>query len=636
MAPEPISIGAALSALKKPLDDLYELAKTEGKQLIAKTSNKQRLDKLRAELQRIEIVKTLWNMERGVSLYDFYYQRSIQWDDKTKVRITSLDEIPSSGSCLIEGHVGQGKSIFLRYLCCQEIRKKTNVRIPIFIELRFLSQKNDLKSLIFDGFHKLGFQISDDLLKTYAASGQFVLLLDAFDEVDEKEVSSSIKYLDTLSSTFPALQIIVTSRPDSSLRGLALFRIIKLAPLTPAEYEPILRKIVKDDKLAKEIRLAIRKSTSGVRSLLTTPLLITLLVIVYRSSQTIPDNIADFYNKLFEVVFQRHDQTKAGFRRKFASLLSESSARKLFEAFCFCCLAKNASDLTADEFNNCTEIASQYTGIETEFDAFRHDIVSVASLLHEEGMRYHFIHRSVVEFFAASFVASSDGDFARDFYSKLKSSYFDWRQVAAFLQQIDRYKFAKFFGLNAIENWANHTGVADEVLHGRQANLSTLEKITGDWSVMIEVDQPSQSLKLSGIMFVDFTKIDAPRENHGGGLIEELVNRPLSSKVMSLVNTSGKRLYESAAAGELPVFTLKRQPVAFGATRGPDAHISVCNILSTLLDDAAINQWANSGLENIQSKYAEFQKAVNIEDRKSNMLDLIVAKRDGKPQLPTP
>ena len=72
MAPEPISIGAALSALKKPLDDLYELAKTEGKQLIAKTSNKQRLDKLRAELQRIEIVKTLWNMERGVSLYDFY------------------------------------------------------------------------------------------------------------------------------------------------------------------------------------------------------------------------------------------------------------------------------------------------------------------------------------------------------------------------------------------------------------------------------------------------------------------------------------------------------------------------------------------------------------------------------------
>jgi hypothetical protein len=65
-------------------------------------------------------------------------------------------------------------------------------------------------------------------------------------------------------------------------------------------------------------KLAARKSGTGVQALLTTPLLVTLLAIVYQASQSVPNNIAEFYNKLFEMVFLRHDQTKAAFKRRLS------------------------------------------------------------------------------------------------------------------------------------------------------------------------------------------------------------------------------------------------------------------------------------------------------------------------------
>jgi hypothetical protein len=54
-----------------------------------------------------------------------------------------------------------------------------------------------------------------------------------------------------------------------------------------------------------------------------------------------------------------------------------------------------------------------------ELDGFRHDIVHVTCLMQEEGYDIHFLHKSVLEFFAASFITSRTETQAKRFYEQL-------------------------------------------------------------------------------------------------------------------------------------------------------------------------------------------------------------------------
>lgn len=66
--------------------------------------------------------------------------------------------------------------------------------------------------------------------------------------------------------------------------------------------------------------------------------MLTLVVIVYETESQIPETLPDFFEKLFQVVFTRHDKLKAAFNRKHYTGLSEGTLQKVFEAFCFMCV----------------------------------------------------------------------------------------------------------------------------------------------------------------------------------------------------------------------------------------------------------------------------------------------------------
>lgn len=72
----------------------------------------------------------------------------------------------------------------------------------------------------------------------------------------------------------------------------------------------------------------IAQSKSEIRGLLTTPLMLTLLVILYKTIQTIPETLPRFYEELFDVLFYRHDHSKPGFRRKRFTKLDDSAIKK--------------------------------------------------------------------------------------------------------------------------------------------------------------------------------------------------------------------------------------------------------------------------------------------------------------------
>lgn len=452
------SLMAGAKILQKPLNDLYDLGKDVAKTHLSRWRSTKTINQLYKKISVVQKVKTIWQVDKEVKLLSFYYPSKLIIDGKSKA-ILSVRDLPPANHIVLQGTVGQGKSIFLRFLCIRELSQGS--RIPVFLELRRLEQGRSLRSFIYDGLRNLGFNIDNQLFYFYVHSGKFLFLLDAFDELDKDLVTSAIDELEGFAQTYPQLQILVTSRPDSGIERSTHFRVYKLAPLTENDHRAFLEKILPEKQKVSEILKAIKQNSGKIGSLLTTPLMMTLLVIIYKAEQSIPNELSDFYDNLFQTLLSRHDQSKPGFVRKRYCKLGERQIQELFEAFCFVTRQKDLSALSEEQMYESVKIGAKHAGISCEEKSFLQDMTKVACLMQEEGFKYYFIHKSVQEYHAASFIRHCPDEMAITFYAKLQegSHWHSWRQELTFLSQIDKYRFTKYFRLPQLAATLKRFGV---------------------------------------------------------------------------------------------------------------------------------------------------------------------------------
>lgn len=484
-----IELTTAVKVMAGPVTALAKASKNVVNREITKYKNEQLVKKLTQKIAAVEKVKTFWQRDKEVSLSTFYYPSKVLFEERRPVSVASLKAFLPEHNYVIEGTVGQGKSIFLRYLCVQELKETGTGRIPVFVELRNVDE-NGLMPSIYRAIENLGLSIDDALFEFYAESRQLVILLDAFDELGGEYVKGVIRDLDTLSERYPELQLFITSRPDSHIQGSRHFRVVKLAPLRPSDHPLFFKKIavVKNDvdKLVK----AIQGSSAEVANLLTTPLMLTLFVIVYQAETTIPDELPDFFDALFQTLFTKHDKSKPGLARVHQSGLGERRLQQLFQGFCFASLQmKNGNSLTLDAFNKAFDQAVKITGISTEVEPFKYDIVKVSCLMVEEGYLLHFIHKSVLEFFAASFIRDLHEAHVDKFFKQLLNKvYFMhyWVQVLRFLADLDPYKYAKFYAIPYLKKEMKAYGIAGpDYLVGDERRLA--RRVLKDFGMVYEL-----------------------------------------------------------------------------------------------------------------------------------------------------
>lgn len=455
--------------------DLYNSGKDRFGTQLEKWKNTKARSNLVTKVAMARKVKAFWQRDKEVPLSSFYYPSKVTFDRGVTKNISSLRDFPSSGNFVIQGTIGQGKSIFLRYLCVQELKEAGSSRIPVFLELRTLTNEGLLKAL-FAAMDRLGFVVNDSLFEFYAESGKIVILLDAFDETDASLIKETIRDLEGLSEKYSQLQIIITSRPDSEIQNSRLFRVVHLAALTPNDHEPFFKRIgIKDDN-ARKLLHAIKSSSSEIMGLLTTPLMLTLLTIVYQAESSIPNELPDFFDSLFQTLFTKHDKSKPGLVRTQKSGLGERRLQQLFQGFCFSTLQLlSKTVLSNEEFHKILEQAFKHTDIQCDPEGFKHDVIKVVCLMQEDGYELHFIHKSVLEFYAASFVRNLHEDLAIKFYSQLSKqnsiNAYKWQQVLQFLSQIDKYRYTKHFAIPDISKRLHELGIEppyNKILNGEQ------------------------------------------------------------------------------------------------------------------------------------------------------------------------
>lgn len=462
------NFNSAVALLKKPFDQAYDAASDALKNKLKIMKTEAKIKNLHAKIYETQKIKTIWNTERPLSISRIYYPVSIvsSSGDGLPTKIKSLSDFPDNYN-IIYGTVGQGKSIFLRYLVGSEIR--SGIRVPVFIELRNV-ESGGLEDLLKIKFSDLlSIDRGDDIFEYFARSGRFSFFLDGFDEVDPENSQKILNSIEALSYKYGGCRFLLSSRLDSGCGALTRFCENSICEISETDLPAFYRKITNDENFSAKIISAIKFSPTKIKELVTTPLLATLLAISYRSAQKIPLEFSEFYEELFQILLVRHDGLKLGWKRTRKTKLNDRQIQQIFEAFCFDSRKRRLSYIESD----LAYVISENSIKELEIDAngvdFVDDISKITCLLIKEGKRFNFVHASVQEFFASRYIKTRAEPVAKVIYEKLYDGKWKyWNEEILFLRQIDQHRLNKYFIhpdiLRTINDFKSKGATVDEMV----------------------------------------------------------------------------------------------------------------------------------------------------------------------------
>ncbi|WP_447798173.1 NACHT domain-containing protein [Pseudomonas moraviensis] len=439
---------ALTNTLRPIITDLYNGAKGKVQTGLYKWSTDAGINNIVSTLIELNHVKTIWSGEDEQPLEDFYYPSKIEHQRKAK-QIASIDELPP-GNLVIEGIVGQGKSMFLRHLAASMIRTKKPKRIPIFLELRTITSNRSLLDSISLFLESISIKYNDEIFDYLAQSDKIVLLLDGFDEIPSECVPDVILQLGVIQRKYKSLKIVVSSRPRSNIQNASGFKVIKLVPLTISDYDPFVSKLIEDPAKKSDVITALENCAESIKGVVHTPLMLTLVVMIYQTEKEIPSTLSGFFDKLFGVVFAKHDKQKPGFNRQHHSGLSESDLKIFFETFCFMAVqSKVGRSMTSAQFDKVFAAAKKYRKSMTcENEKFRKDIIKVSCLMLEEGIdTITFLHKSILDYHAAAFIRDLSEAKAIKIYNSAIANFQQWEHALQFLKTIDPLRYSKHYTL---------------------------------------------------------------------------------------------------------------------------------------------------------------------------------------------
>jgi len=264
--------------------------------------------------------------------------------------------------------------------------------------------------------------------------------------------------LENLSAYSGNSPFIITTRPNTCIEWSTSFNVFTLDDLRGREHKTVINKLAGSHSYARTLIKAISANEDEVLPLLSTPLLITLLIISYKSYQTLPENLSDFYDSIFSVLLRRHDGTKPGFIRTRRCKINDNQYREIFDTLCFQANKLNRPFFDYRVMYSLIKKSIQRMNLREDAESYLRDIMDVTCLLLNEGNEYRFIHKSVQEYYAASFIASRPDKVSKIFYNACLSNYSisaKWEQELGFLSEIDKYRYSKYYILPLCRKWLN-------------------------------------------------------------------------------------------------------------------------------------------------------------------------------------
>lgn len=349
---------------------------------------------------------------------------------------------------LITDTAGMGKSTIMKRMFIDLIDSGLDgAGIPIYIELNRLNKSRTILQEIQDNLNSLDKEFDKRLLLRFIQTGGFVFFLDGYDEIpiaDRGEVTQDIQTF--ISKAGADNYFILTSRPDNCLTSFGDFQSFNIRPLTEKDAYKLLTKydLSKNKELSGSlIKLLKSGQYDTIKEFLENPLLVSLLFTAYDFNRSIPFEKHRFYGVVFEAYFEKHDNTKPLNKREKYSGLNYDDFDRILRYVGYDCSIKTGVKFNKDTILNTIRKAKGFCGI-SDFseNAFLEDLVLTVPLFCKDGTDFKWVHKSLMEYFAARFIFCD----AKQNQDKILSAIYSSENIDKYINILDIYYDIDFLG----------------------------------------------------------------------------------------------------------------------------------------------------------------------------------------------
>lgn len=146
------------------------------------------------------------------------------------------------------------------------------------------------------------------------------------------------------------------------------------------------------------------------RSFFENPLLLSIMLITFRDSASIPSELHNFYSLAFEALYYRHDASKT-FKRPTLTNLPVNKGKDIMAAFSLITYINNQTIFSSYELRDLLLKSMKLADCECDVNELTSDLLRAYCMLLQEGTKYQYTHRSFQEYFAACYlVAANDSN----------------------------------------------------------------------------------------------------------------------------------------------------------------------------------------------------------------------------------
>lgn len=325
---------------------------------------------------------------------------------------------------LIVDTAGMGKSTLVKYLAVQSINNNTS--IPIIVELRKLEKHEDILDYILRQFDSIDKKITKEHFIPMLKRGDFTIFFDGYDEVSVEKRGIIIDNLKDFIYKASDNKFVLTSREESDLSALGEFIRFSIKPLKISEAYELIKRYDEEGTISESLinRLQEDSRMKVVRDFLKNPLLVSLLYKTYEYKEDIAYKKLSFYEQVYEALFYDHDKTKGGaYVHDKKSGLDAHSFERLLRRIAFFSLQENKVGYSKNEIYEF--IDKSIKGMSSlnlvTSESVLDDLLHAVPLMHKDGNDIKWVHKSFMEYFAASFICYDSGEIDKLFRHMMKS-----------------------------------------------------------------------------------------------------------------------------------------------------------------------------------------------------------------------
>ena len=246
------------------------------------------------------------------------YQKQISQRNLTLRQATKREGLQVANKnqyLVVLGGPGAGKSTFLRKVGFEALHRAGQVFhacIPVLLELKRLTTGVlDLEAAIAEEFRLANFPSPQVFASTALRQGRLLVLLDGLDEVPKQQRQQLVDKIQDLVDRYPKNRFILSCRTAAYCHNLRQFVDVGIADFDDTQIEQFIHKWFCSEldrstgTAAKCWELLQRPENEAAKELAKTPLLLTLICLVYDLYQSLPENRSSLYNKALDILLER-------------------------------------------------------------------------------------------------------------------------------------------------------------------------------------------------------------------------------------------------------------------------------------------------------------------------------------------